>query len=68
MEELKPLEFVIDDENKMIFFYEDGHTEIIYLPTEDGMEQGIPSGLERHKHYSIADIYGYAVVDDRKGL
>lgn len=64
----KPLEFKIDDENKMIFFYEDGHTEIIYLPTEDGMEQGIPSGLERNKHYFIGDLYGSPVVDDRKGL
>ena len=65
---MKPLEFKIDDENKMIFFYEDGHTEIIYLPTEDGMEQGIPSGLERNKHYNITDLYGSPVVDDRKGL
>jgi len=53
---MKPIEFIIDDENKMIFFYEDGHTEIIYLPTEDGMEQGIPSGLERHKYYSIDEV------------
>lgn len=58
---MKPIEFTIDDENKIIFFYEDGHTEIIYLPTEDGMEQGIPSGLERHKPYSITKI-----VDDKK--
>jgi len=65
---MKPLEFKIDDENKMIFFYEDGHTEIIYLPTEDGMEQGIPSGLELNKHYFIGDLYGEPVVDDRKGL
>ena len=57
----KPIEFTIDDENKMIFFYEDGHTEVIYLPTEDGMEQSIPSGLERHKPYSIAKI-----VDDKE--
>ena len=52
---MKPVKFLIDDENKMIFFYEDGHTEIIYLPTEDGMEQGVPSGLERHKYYSIGE-------------
>lgn len=65
---MKPLEFMIDDENKMSFFYEDGSVQIIQLPTEDGLDQGIPKGLERHKHYSIADIYGYKVVDDRKGL
>ena len=44
-----------------MFFYENGNcitTTIIDLP--DGLELG--------KHYSIADIYGYKVKDDREGL
>lgn len=62
---MKPLEFKIEENEKgyydIMFFYEDGNcitTTIIDLPT----------GLELGKHYSIADIYGYQVKDDREGL
>lgn len=65
---MKPLEFVIDDENKMRFFYADGSVQIIQLPTEDGLDEGIPKGIVRHRHYHIDDMYGNAVIDDRKGL
>lgn len=65
----KPLEFKIEKrynvfENtdyNLIFYYENGDTYEIQLDE-------IPKGLELNKHYSIADIYGYPVVDDRKGL
>ena len=62
---MKPLEFKIEENEKgyydIMFFYENGNcitTTIIDLP--DGLELG--------KHYSIADIYGYVVKDDREGL
>ena len=64
----KPLEFKIEEtfvESKfyvITFFYEDGTTDSITLGIS------YPKGLELNRHYSIADIYGYAVVDDRKGL
>lgn len=65
---MKPLEFKIEntaDNSKnfydIIFFYEDGKKVITQIAE-------IPEGLELNKHYSITDIYGYKVVDDRKGL
>ena len=65
---MKPLEFKIEkvenpNDLKMIFFYEDGTTDEIYFMFVDK-----PKGLELNKHYSIADIYGYKVKDDREGL
>jgi len=68
---MKPLEFKIEenfdsvneeDFYTMIFFYEDGTT------SEFDFYEDLPEGIELNKHYSIADIYGYKVVDDRKGL
>ena len=65
---MKPLEFKITgiEENKeihffMTFYYEDGSNVDIEIA-------GVPKGLELNKHYSIADIYGYKVKDDREGL
>ena len=62
---MKPLEFKIekinDNEYGIVFYYEDGTTQKIEI-------SDMPKGLELNKHYSIADIYGYKVVDDRKGL
>ena len=68
---MKPLEFKITQYNdetieacpfKITFYYEDGTTsEINFIGV-------IPKGLELNKHYSIADIYGYQVKDDREGL
>lgn len=70
---MKPLEFKIEegfdsaneeDYYVIVFFYEDGITR--ELITYDDLPDDL--GLELNKHYSIADIYGYQVVDDRKGL
>ena len=66
---MKPLEFKIEETYTsdvitgyvIVFFYEDGTTEKITLGDK-------PKGLELNRHYSIADIYGYTVIDDRKGL
>lgn len=65
---MKPLEFKIEkvenpNDLQMVFYYEDGTTDEIYFMFVD-----LPKGLELGKHYSIADIYGYKVVDDREGL
>ena len=65
----KPLEFKIEETYKgeiitnyeITFFYEDGTTQSLIIEKK-------PKGLELNKHYSIADIYGYKVIDDRKGL
>ena len=74
MEE-KPLEFVIDtvydEEAKMhiyniIFYYYDEKTN--KYTTQEYEIGWLPKGLELRKHYSIGDLYGYPVVDDRKGL
>ena len=66
---MKPLEFKIERDTeeeldilyKITFYYEDGTIDYIYA-------HSCPKGLELGKHYSISDIYGYKVVDDRKGL
>ena len=61
---MKPLEFKIEKGEtyyNMVFYYEDGTTQYVYIDF-------IPIGLELNKHYSIADIYGYKVKDDREGL
>lgn len=62
---MKPLEIVFyksDGSNWLMkLFYDDGTTEEIIIGEK-------PSGVELNKHYSISDIYGYKVVDDRKGL
>ena len=65
----KPLEFKIEEVKgdgilvgyNFVFYYENG--DVSYVATTD-----YPDGLELNRHYSIADIYGYKVVDDRKGL
>jgi hypothetical protein len=68
---MKPLEFKIEknfdsvneeDYYTMVFYYEDGTTQ------EFDFYEDLPEGLELNKHYSIADIYGYKVIDDREGL
>jgi len=79
---MKPLEFKIEEiENNdllgyaLVFYFEDGSNKKIYLPyrTLDTIKGQGPDvvkylGLELNKHYSIADIYGYKVKDDREGL
>jgi len=67
---MKPLEFKIEerytDDNvkyyQIVFFYEDGTTDNFCIGFY------LPKGFELNRHYSIADIYGYKVVDDREGL
>ena len=60
-----PIEFIIyksDGSGWLIkFYYADGNTEEISILQ-------IPKGIELNKHYSITDLYGYKVIDDRKGL
>ena len=71
---MKPLEFKIEKEEvdnietneviacyRYIYFYADG-------TTKEYMASIIPKGLELNRHYSIADIYGYQVKNDREGL
>ena len=61
---MKPLEFKIEkneDDYRFVFYFENG--EVCYVKTT-----AITYWLELNKHYSIADIYGYKVVDDREGL
>lgn len=67
----KPLELkfekrydeVIDEESIiMTFFYDDNTKEEVYIHTD------MPKGFELNRHYAITDIYGYKVIDDRKGL
>ena len=65
--EAKPLEFKIveDDENddcyKIIIFYDDDSQEVIYTHT-------LPKSFKLNRHYSVTDLYGNTVIDDRKGL
>lgn len=68
---MKPLEFMIEERydsvneeeyHTIIFYYEDG------TKVETDIYEGLPKGLELNKHYSITDLYGYKVIDDRKGL
>ena len=78
---MKPLEFKIEekyDKVMITFFYGDGSKKTFTLDTkviekkdgtlmfEDTDIEDI--GLQECNHYSIADIYGYKVIDDRKGL
>ena len=78
---MKPLEFKIEKKYKTVmitFFYEDGSKKTFTLETkviekEDGTlrfeDTDIKDiGLQEKNHYSIADIYGYKVKDDREGL
>ena len=62
--ENKPLEFIVK-ENKtgylMVFYYEDGTTEDVVIGS-------IPKGIVLNRHYNVTDLYGYTVIDDRKGL
>lgn len=64
---MKPLEFKIELvcekplTYKYTYFYEQGETDWYYANDK-------PKDLELNKHYSIADIYGYKVKDDREGL
>ena len=62
---MKPLEITFrKTENggyEMIVFYDNGKMSIVQI-------EEIPDGFKQHKHYSITDIYGYEVKDDREGL
>lgn len=68
---MKPLEFKIeeyydsvneDEYYLMIFYYENGDTSDVMIYDD------LPEGLELNKHYSISDLYGYKVKNDREGL
>lgn len=68
---MKPLEFKIEEKENMIlitFFYEKGKSKSLILSNNSKDEFEAFTGLKVGNHYSIADIYGYQVVDDRKGL
>ena len=68
---MKPLEFKIEEKEYMIlitFFYENGESKSLILSNNTKEEFEAFSGLELNKHYSIVDLYGYKVIDDRKGL
>ena len=76
-ENKKPLEFVIEKKKidklnyTITFFYDNYYEDDSRKHKINSISIGIsllPDGLELNKHYSIADIYGYQVVDDRKGL
>lgn len=67
---MKPLEFKIEERlceglnatyYIVTFYYEDGTQNEYQI-------NNLPKGLELNKHYSIADIYGYQVKNDREGL
>lgn len=73
---MKPLEFKIEKRKlgsnyfTITFYYEKedkeaGNNKIDFVCY--GISN-IPNGLELNKHYSITDIYGYVVEDDREGL
>lgn len=60
----KPLEFIITRENEGItvtIFYSDNTKRVMAIPE-------LPEGFILGRHYSITDLYGYVVIDDRKGL
>lgn len=71
-----PLEFSIDyvynvEDDVHIYqitfyYYEDKKTN--KYTTQEYEIGWLPKGLELRKHYSIIDLYGYKVIDDRKGL
>lgn len=71
---MTPIEMIFEDidesqpemiknvfEAQMVIFYADGEKSITKI-TE------IPPGFVKNRHYSITDLYGYTVIDDRKGL
>lgn len=75
---MKPLEFKIEYipqvlDYCIVFYYEDGSMKIVRLKNDNdrdliediGLDKELPN---RSRHYSIADIYGYKVKDDREGL
>ncbi len=62
---MTPIEMIFeeDDENQtqMVIFYANGEKSITIIPQ-------IPPGFVKNRHYNITDLYGYTVIDDRKGL
>ena len=68
----KPLEFKIvkyDLINKAGKPYNDYYIVFMNIESQESIHiPRIPNGLELNKHYSIADLYGYPVKDDREGL
>ena len=74
---MKPLEFKIEKAQAVngyiiVFYYEDGTQQVVPI-SNTNVDLFEYIGLEKRtetesRHYSIADIYGYKVVDDRKGL
>lgn len=71
---MTPIEMIFEDidedqskEDKVVFeallvvFYADGKKSITKITQ-------IPPGFVKNRHYNISDLYGYTVIDDRKGL
>ena len=75
---MKPLEFKIEYipqvlDYCIVFYYEDGATKVVRLVNDYNSDLIEDIGLDKQTpnksyHYSIADIYGYKVKDDREGL
>lgn len=65
----KPLEFVIKRNEEtyefyMELFYANSKSKCIKLDIKSPEDLG----FKLNRHYSISDLYGYEVIDDRKGL
>lgn len=65
-EEIKVMElkFTLNKETgnyEITFYYTDGSTFKMVI----GL---LPKGIILNRHYSITDLYGYGVIDDREGL
>lgn len=71
---MTPIEMIFEDidesqpemiknvfEAQMVIFYADGEKSITKI-------KEIPPGFVKNRHYNISDLYGYTVIDDRKGL
>ena len=62
---MTPIEMIFEDndenQTQMVIFYANGEKSITKI-TE------IPPGFVKNRHYNITDLYGYTVIDDRKGL
>lgn len=69
---MKPLEFKVEFIPQvcgcvMTFYYADGTSKSVIM--QNVYEKDVEElGLELNKHYSITDIYGYQVKNDREGL
>lgn len=61
---MKPMEIIFyktDGKCYLKMFYTDGTYKLFII-------EAIPDGIVLRRHYSITDLYGYGVIDDRKDL